>query len=99
MASITVRVRLQTRHLTVDVRYDQDQDKADPEPHPLWQMRSKEEAADFWHKEFGHLSNPAANAPKKAGPTLSSREPATCRREDTDPGNPPGSKPGAATLP
>ena len=28
-----------------------------PEKHPLWQLRSKEEAQAFWQEEFGHLSS------------------------------------------
>ncbi len=37
--------------------------------HPLWQLRSKEEAQQFWEEEFGHLrgqdSASSASQPKQ----------------------------------
>ena len=38
-----------------------------PPEHPLWKLRSKEEAQEFWEEEFGHLKS-------KNGPSSASQQ-------------------------
>ena len=42
-----------------------------PSEHPLWTLRTKEEAQEFWEQEFGHLrreqdASAAGQPPRKA---------------------------------
>jgi len=39
----------------------------EPPEHPLWKLRSKEEAQEFWEEEFGHLKS-------KNGPSSASQQ-------------------------
>ncbi|KAK9808468.1 hypothetical protein WJX73_009592 [Symbiochloris irregularis] len=34
--------------------------------HPLWKLRTKEQATEFWEKEFGHLDKPGKAPPRKS---------------------------------
>lgn len=47
--------------------------RAQDHSHPLWKLRTKEEAAQFWKKEFGHLDESSATLPPRdAGFTVKS---------------------------
>ena len=59
--------------LRVTIFATQSRGKEEPQ-HPLWKLRSKQEATEFWEKEFGHLDKPGKAPPRKPDISLSSAD-------------------------